>query len=223
MTDSAPFALRPRSAILICILTWALCAALLIDALARAGAPGLRVLPFLVLAAVVVWALLWNPRVVLADDRVLVRNVLVSHTLPFAAIRRVRLGSMLRFDVAAVRGGERTITAWNAPGIGRDRLDLSRGSAQAMSAGSRGHGAPRPRLGPGERLARDQQRSGSAIVVRCWEQWCDARGTDGRPALSGRIPERPCDDAATVSTRPNTAVLGMLAVAIAAVVVRVLI
>ncbi|WP_347040710.1 PH domain-containing protein [Brachybacterium nesterenkovii] len=216
MRDAAPITLRPRSATLICILTWVLCAALLLDAVMRAGLPGLRVAPFLVLAAVVVWALLWNPRVVLSEDRVLVRNVLVQHALPFGTIRHVRLGSMLRFDIEGADGRERTITAWNAPGIGRDRPDPARGRAEA---GGAGHGpSSGRRLGPGERLARDQQRSGSAIVVRRWERWCDAR--EGAVGDSGQAQAGAHDAATTVKTRPNSAALAMLALAVTAVALR---
>lgn len=207
---AATVVLRPRSAPVICVLVWALSAALLVDAVARAGVAGLRVLPFLLLAGIGAWALLWAPRVVLGERQVEVRNVLVTHVLPFASITAVRLGAMLRLDVRGAGPAERTITAWNAPGIGRDSPIAAERRRRAAPAGSR-EAAPRP-LGRGERLALDQQRSRSAIVVQRWEAWQDAAERGNGNETPGPRPV----------TRVNTGVLVALAVGVLVVAVRVL-
>lgn len=209
---SAVVVLRPRGGLVLCALVWAVSAAFLLDAVVRAGLPGLRVLPVLALASALAWALLWAPRVVLRAEEVEVRNVLISHHVPFAAIAAVRLGAMLRIDVRepGPDARVRTITAWNAPGVGRDRPPRPEHTPRPGSAPAAG-GPPR-RLGPGERLARDQQRSRSAIVVRRWEERADAASREADPARAGDTPPG-------MTTRANTLVLAILSACVIAVAV----
>lgn len=188
LDDGGTLTLRPRSAPLICIAAWALCGALLVDAVLRAGWPGLRVLPFLALIAAVVWALLWAPRVVLHRDEVDVVNVLTHIRMPFGAIRQVRLGAMLRFDAVGRDGREHLITAWNAPGIGRD----GHGALLVRGAGAGGRGRMGPHVSPGERLAQDRMRSRSYVVLQRWERWADAHGAPEPEVMTTHVRGLPC-------------------------------
>lgn len=174
MNASGPdHVLRPHGATVLSILVWAILGAMAIEAVLAAGLEGLRVLPGLALLAALIWAVLWAPRLVLLAEGVRVRNLLHTYALPFARIQEVRLGMMVRFDVDALDGKPRKITAWNAPGIGRDN-PLGREVAMATDVrgiGLSSRGQTRRRLSRGERLVRDQNSSRSAIVRERWEQW----------------------------------------------------
>ncbi|MDO5663243.1 MAG: PH domain-containing protein [Brachybacterium sp.] len=207
--------LRPHGATIITVLTWALCAALLIDALWRAGLPGLRVLPALAVVAAVIWAVLWAPRVVVREDAAEVRNILVTHVVPFASIDYVRIGAMLRLDVRRPDGTPATVTAWNAPSAGkdspaewmvRDRVDrqLDRGTEK------------RSQVDRGRRLAMDQANSRAAILHERWERWLDGH-EDSRGELDAAA--RAADTG--VRTRPNLLVIGVVTVCAAALALRI--
>lgn len=176
MSSSAPApSLRPRGAIVICLLVWVILAALAIEALFSAGIAGLLVYPGLALVAVVLWAVLWAPRLVLLPEGVEVRNLLHTYSLPFDRIEAVRLGAMVLFDVDDLGGRPRRVTAWNAPGVRRDN-PLRRGPES--SRGEHVDGAARRterrrRLSQAERLRQDQASSRSAVVLERWERWHD--------------------------------------------------
>lgn len=179
--------LRPRGAIVLTLLVWVVLGALAVEAVFAAGVEGLRVAPVLALLAALTWAVLWAPRLVLLPDGVEVRNLLHTYTLPFARIEAVRLGAMVRFDVDALGGRPRRITAWNAPGIGRDN-PLAREGRESTGH----HGSAdlvgvqtRRRLSRAERLRRDQASSRSAIVRQRWEEWHERH-----PAAGDAVAER---------------------------------
>lgn len=185
---------RPRSAALLCLVTAVILAALMIDALLRAGADGLRWLPAVLLIGAVIWAVLWRPCVIAGRESVQVRNVLSTADLPYAAVTAVRIGAMVRLEYEDASGRERTVTAWNAPGVGREspRGRLGRIHGQERSRTS---AAERRTVADwGERLVRDQQRSPSAVIRRRWEQWHEQHPPEqhpqeaaaGRPQDSGR-------------------------------------
>lgn len=179
--------LRPRMASVLSIIVALMALGLSVEAVLRAGWQGVLVLPVPLFLLALVWMVLWAPRVVLHEDSVEVRNVLTTSQLPFAAIQEVRLGAMLRFDVDSPRGGTTTITAWNAPALGRDMP--WRREAMLHEQQLRGR-----RLTPQERLVHDQRRSRSAVIRQRWERWLDrrdAQGAQGEPAET------------TVVTRPN--------------------
>lgn len=200
--------LRPHGATILSIAVWALCAGLQADAFLRIGLAGARTLPFLLLAAVLVWVVLWAPRLVLRQEEVEVRNVWTTSRLPFAAITAVRIGAMVRFDARGADGDERTVTAWNAPGIGRDHPRERLGSIRAGAQGARqGAAAPR-RAGAAERLSRDQGASRSAIVRERWDTWADRHEAEAGQARAPR-------------TTANVLSIGLLAAALVAVVLRV--
>lgn len=172
---AAPVVLRPHGASAICLLVWILLAGLTVEAVYSAGLVGLFIVPGLALVAAVIWALLWAPRLVLLPEGVQVRNLLHSYRLPFARIEKVRLGAMVGFDVDELRGRPRRVTAWNAPGIGRDNpLQKAGERTDALHPapyGAAQRTARRRRLSSAERMRRDQAASRSAVVRERWEDW----------------------------------------------------
>src|SRR5690625_2009248 len=134
------------------MIVWALCAATIVESFWAIGIHGWQfaVLPLAVGA--VVWALLWAPRVVVRPGSVEVRNVLITHDLPMAAIEDVRLGAMLRVILPprGSNGRPVVITAWNAPGVGKDRPRdrLASSSVHSRSEERRGGTAARTRAAP---------------------------------------------------------------------------
>ncbi|HLS33661.1 MAG TPA: PH domain-containing protein [Brevibacterium sp.] len=191
--------IRPGGALVLCTIVWALCAATIVESVWAVGIHGWQfaVLPLAVSA--VVWALLWAPRVVVRPDRLEIRNVLITHVVPMAAIEDVRLGSMLRVILPPrAEGAKReVITAWNAPGVGKDRPRdrLARSDIRSRYEERSRHTAPSTWS---ERLVRDQRASPSHAVVQAWEQH--------RSADAG--------DAGEPSRHLNTAVLIVLAISV---------
>lgn len=210
----APVHLRPYGASVLCIVVWCILAAMALEALFSAGTRGLVVFPGLALVAAVLWALLWAPRVVLRPHGVDVRNIWRSVYLPFAAIERVRLGAMIRFDVVDDRDRARTITAWNAPGLGRDKMLRHADPRVISSRGAQPGDGVRRRLSPGERLENDQKASRSAIIRDRWQAARQSSETLGQAlgASDGRV-----------QTRVNGLVIGVLGVLLVACLVNVLI
>lgn len=183
---------------MLCGLVWAFCGASALQSFWLLGIDGWRFAVMPLAVAAVVWALLWAPRVVVRADRLEVRNVLVTWLLPMAAIERARLGAMLRFEVSpcedarsvATGAGSRkpvVVTAWNAPGVGRDRP-----RERLAAAGRRRGGREQlPRTGWSERLREDQLRSPSHAAVQAWEQWERAHGTEPSAAADASDTARP--------------------------------
>ncbi|ATG55534.1 hypothetical protein CFK41_12690 [Brachybacterium ginsengisoli] len=194
--------LRPHGATVLSIVVWAVAVAMALEALFSAGVGGLLVYPGLALIAALVWALLWAPRLVLRPAGVEVRNLLHTYDLPFARIQDVRLGAMVHFEVDELQGRSRRVTAWNAPGVGRDN-PLARVGRPETGARSGGPGAgtqARRRLSRAERLRNDQDSSRSAIVRERWEEW------------QGK---HPAADPAPARRSLNVVVLSVLAVVVA--------
>ena len=177
--------IRPGGALVLCMIVWALCAATIVESFWAIGIHGWQfaVLPLAVGA--VVWALLWAPRVVVRPGSVEVRNVLITHDLPMAAIEDVRLGAMLRVILPprGSNGRPVVITAWNAPGVGKDRPRDRLASSSGHSRYGQDHAHHTAPSTWSERLVRDQRASPSHAVVQAWEQHrsADAGGV-GEPS-----------------------------------------
>lgn len=201
--------IRPGGALVLCVVVWLVCTATVLESFWLLSADGWRfaVLPAAVSAAV--WALLWAPRVVVHEESIEVRNVLETRRLPMASIDRVRLGAMLRFELVPAPGSEKSlvVTAWNAPGVGRDR---PRERLAAMDTRSRSNAAA-ARPDWAQRLRRDQLESPSYAAVEAWERW------EARHEPASQDTGAP---AATHSRRLNTGVIAVLALAALALVAR---
>lgn len=180
--------LRPRSSTVLCLIVWAPILILSLDAVIRAGWEGVRALPIALIVGVAVWVLLWSPRLVLREDRVEVRNIVIAHDLPFVAIERVRIGAMVRFDVLTADREEKTYTAWNAPALKRDHVRTTRQGGRVTVEQS----AP-------QRLVADQAACRSTVVRTRWENWQDRH--EGAPFEPAR-------------TRPRWGVIAVLLISV---------
>ncbi|HJG53482.1 MAG TPA: PH domain-containing protein [Brachybacterium faecium] len=162
---------------MLCLIVWVFCAATIVESFWVLGVHGWRYAVLPLVASTVVWALLWMPRVVVRPERLEVRNVLITHVVPYALIEDVRLGAMLRIVLAPrVEGGTpEVLTAWNAPGVGKDRpLDrVARGGVRRSPREAAGL----ERASWSERLVRDQRSSPSAAVVEAWRRNADHAGS----------------------------------------------
>ena len=162
-----PLALRPSSALWIPAITWAIIAFLLGDAILKnRWDTVLQFGPWLGLAASLVWLILFSPATLVYPGGVVVRNVLHEYSAPYAAIEHIGLGAMVSIRARTESGTTRTVTAWNAPGIGRDKP----ADAHVRISG-RDRYAERGHVGPAERLRNDQERSPSRVLVHAWETW----------------------------------------------------
>ncbi|MDO5645706.1 MAG: hypothetical protein Q4G21_08500 [Dermabacter sp.] len=191
---SAPtYVLRPVSATVIPVLTWALVAYFVIDAVWKGGYDSLwNHGPFLLLASVAAWVVLWAPRLIVYGDRVEMRNILHTYTAKFGAIEKVGIGAMVSMIVRTASGTTRTVTAWNAPGVGRDRPAdrLSTMKRHEPSVARQGNLARR--AGPGERLRQDQEKATSFVLYERWERWWDRHEAEQKRAevsRKGRAPK----------------------------------
>ncbi len=91
------------------------CAIALVVVLVTDGAGGLLAYaPWLLLPAAVVWAVFWNPRVVVDDSGLTLVNVLRTVRLPWPAIQDVDTRWALKLHTAYG-----TFGAWAAPSAGR--------------------------------------------------------------------------------------------------------
>lgn len=173
--------LRPRSATILSLLVWGVCLLLSVQAVLGAGLEGVIALPLPLLISAAVWAVLWSPQVILREDGVRVRNIVHSYWLPFDAITAVRIGAMLRLDALDATGYERTVTAWNAPG-------LPRSSAPSAAQRRRASAGGEPIASEAQRLSSDQAACPSAVVRQRWLRLAPEEtgaGTASAGALSG--------------------------------------
>lgn len=225
--------IRPTSAIVLSALVWALCSATVAQALWVYGASGLRFAELPVAVAIVVWALLWAPRVIVRDHEIEVRNVLVTHRLPMASIADVRLGAMLRFvlEPRSEADDADVITAWNAPGVGKDRprerISASDPRAAAADSTVRGGGraASRRRAASdwSQRLVEDQRSSPSFRALEAWQQW-ERSSDDGveHADPGAEHADRDAGHAELATRQVNAPVVAGLAVAAALVVIHII-
>lgn len=121
---SAPIVLRQRSGPVITIIVWAFLAYLLGDALVRGAWDTVgRFGPALVLIGWLVFVVLWRPGLVVDRDRVEVREILRTISLPYVRIRDIRLSATVTIETSSANGRTSTIRPWNAPGMPRRKID----------------------------------------------------------------------------------------------------
>lgn len=157
---------------MLCALVWALCAATILESFWVLGLHGWRFAVVPLAVSAVVWMLLWAPRVVVRPGRLEIRNVVVTHMVPMTAIEDVRLGAMLRVILPPRTEGAKpeVITAWNAPGVGKDRPRDRIAGSDVRSRYSQERSLQTATSTWSERLVRDQRTSPSYAVVEAWER-----------------------------------------------------
>lgn len=173
------------------IVAWVIIAAVAMGSLAVPGvlaaAPGLLLGAASV--AVLVWALLWSPRLAVDDDGVTVVNVLTEHLVPWAALIHIDT----RFALTLVTPRRRvSATAAPAPGaVGTLR------AARALRRSEKAQPGPRPGDLPGT-----DSGTAAQIVHDRWDRLREA----------GRIPAG-IADSIPVQTRPRTLVIALIVLA----------
>lgn len=121
---SAPIILRQRSGPIITIIVWVFLVFLLGDAVVRGAWDTVgRFGPALLLIGWLAFVVLWRPGLVVDLDRVEVREVLRTTTLPYTRIRDIRLSAVVTIEAAFANGRTKTIRPWNAPGMPRRKID----------------------------------------------------------------------------------------------------
>ena len=123
------------------IVIWSLEAFLLVSSVITgdfAKDPALAVVPA-AFAAIAVWAMLWNPRVVVSDKNVVIVNVLRSIVIPWPAL--IDVDTKYSLSLRTPRGN---YSAWAAPAPGRTGVAMARraerrhgSSAQSPDMGGR--------------------------------------------------------------------------------------
>jgi hypothetical protein len=113
-TTPATVEFRARSGRVMTVAVALLCGWALVDTLLDDAGVGLRTLPALVLPAVLVWAFVGRPAVLVSDGGVELRNVLRTIELPWTSIQRVDTKYALTLYTAY---GD--FAAWAAPAPGR--------------------------------------------------------------------------------------------------------
>lgn len=174
--------LRPWSAKALPIIVWTGIALLAADALWRGGINSLlRFGPGLILVAVLMWVVFWAPRLIVEPSAVEIRNIMTTYRAPLTALEHVGIGAMVRIEARTESGTTRSITAWNAPGLKRDKVQ--------PQAHTHRTGTPRPN--PTQRLVADQQSCPSYILYQRWmaaESAGTAGGTGvGHGVLTSRV------------------------------------
>jgi Bacterial PH domain len=157
------------------------CAIALVVVLVTDGAGGLLAYaPWLLLPAAVVWAVFWNPRVVVDDSGLTLVNVLRTVRLPWPAIQDVDTRWALKLHTAYG-----TFGAWAAPSAGRY-------ASRGISPNDIRH-LPEERRSGGVRIG-DSPHSPSgraAEAIRAqWEQLRDAGHLDDPKLEFERPPVR---------------------------------
>lgn len=104
---------RPTFGRVLSVAVWLICLVTVVLTAPNGVGQVLAELPWLLLASGAVWALFWNPRVVVDDGGVHVVNVLRTFDIPWPAIQQVDTKWALTLVTAYGR-----ITAWAAPAPG---------------------------------------------------------------------------------------------------------
>ena len=161
----------------------------------------LRAAPVVALVVVLCWALFWLPVLIVEEHAVTVRNVFVTHHVPWAAIERIDTKYALTLDTPGKR-----ITVWVAPAPTRIAArEATRGEALSAPASAR---AAERSVRPGD-LPTSESGAAAAVLRRHWEQLRDD-GVFDRLTVAPRI-----------RTKPNLATLVTLGVLVVATAISV--
>lgn len=124
-----------------------------------------RLAPVALLVAVLCWALFWAPVLVVEEHAITVRNVFVTHHVPWPAIERIDTKYALTLYTP-----ERRIAVWVVPAPARQAArEATRGDLRIAAESARG--ADRA-VRPGD-LVSTESGAVSAVIRRRWEQLRD--------------------------------------------------
>lgn len=166
-----PVVLRPVGVRVLAVATWVLLLfAVVVTALGDLPS-ALRLLPFAVLAALVVHALFWRPRVAVDGDGVTLVNVVRDVRIPFARLEDVRTRFALTLDTS-----EGSYTSWSSPAPGRTS---SWGLTRKDAGGVQAMGTPVDQ-GLSASAAPNTDSGAAALLVRHrWDVWREHGGASG--------------------------------------------
>jgi hypothetical protein len=104
------------------LLSWAVLAALGVQALVVGGWPAvIRDVPPMFLVGWLIYLVLWMPRVVVKRDSAVVVNLLRTYWLPYETIEQINIGATVRIEYLA-KGRTHRVHCWNVPGYQRPGL-----------------------------------------------------------------------------------------------------
>ena len=162
--------LRSRFGQVLVIVVWAILAAVAVSLVAQGQILSiLKFGPLVVLAAFVVWLLMWSPSVTIGPSGVTVRNLLRTSDVTWPAIQRIDTRFALTLYTSAGK-----IVAWSAPAPSRfaalrsTRSDLSNLPESSYFAGS---------IRPGD-IPKSDSGLAALYVRRYYEQLRDAGHLD---------------------------------------------
>lgn len=145
------------AAIAVVAIGWLLIDGLVLDAL--------RVAPVVLLVAVLCWALFWAPVLAVEEHAITVRNVFLTHHVPWPAIERIDTKYALTLYTP-----ERRIPVWVVPAPSRHAArDATRGDVRLATDSAR---AADRSVRPGD-LPSTESGAVSALLRRHWEQLRD--------------------------------------------------
>ncbi|MDQ0278239.1 hypothetical protein QO003_002542 [Arthrobacter silviterrae] len=114
------------------VVAWLFCAFFALNLLMTGTPAGIwHFLPWLLLVAWALFVLLWRPRLEVRQGGLAVVNLLREHTVPFGALRAVRVAQNVSLDTASGR-----IVSWGAPGAGKlgPKMLTGTGGARTMAS-----------------------------------------------------------------------------------------
>ena len=177
VTSTPPVEFRARSGPVLTVVVAVVCAVALVSTLLDDPAAALRYTPALVLPAVLVWAFLGRPAVIVSDAGVRLRNVLRTIDLPWPSIERVDTKYALTLYTAYG-----TYSAWAAPAPSRvQTMGSSRDDLRHLPESAYIGGAVRP----GDLLSSASGQA-AAYIRRRWQELHDAGNLDGARLESDR-------------------------------------
>lgn len=122
----ATVAVRNTGNVVVAVAVWFFCLVAVVDGILR-GSADYILHDFLVVAAVslAAWIVFFRPRLILHSDGLRMINLIRSYNIPFASLVTWRVGGALVVEVRTEGDRIRRITSWGAPGVRRQRPQLS--------------------------------------------------------------------------------------------------
>lgn len=119
-------AVRNTGNVVVAVAVWFFCLVALVDGILR-GSADYILHDVLVVAAISVaaWIVFFRPRLIVDNDGLRMINLIRSYDIPFASLVTWRVGGALVVQVRTEGGQVRKITSWGAPGVRRQRPQLS--------------------------------------------------------------------------------------------------
>lgn len=168
--------LRPPFGLALAVAVWLMCLLAVVAVVTEGSVRDvIAVVPWLVLAAYVVWMLFWTPAVVVGDQGVRLRNLARTHDVAWSAIVAIRT----RYNLVLVTP-DGSYAAWAAPAPGV--ISSVRGKDQAIEH------LPGSTYGAGRSIGiGDLPRSDSGVAAYHVRRGLERRDAGDLPADDGSV------------------------------------